>query len=244
MANSKIIPTEEDFEKAWSLTLEAFAEVYQGIVDLTPEEEIIKGHLEGFAENLLNQDDRSFCILTLSFIEDCLKEIFKHSYRITNKALEGEYFGSNGPLSTLSQRILIARGAGWIDENSQKELNTIRKIRNQFAHDFKVSSLLNEPVLSWANSIAPKERAWVSREEFANQLDKADLRTKLRMRIFFSAMMITSKAIARAKKVEFGLPSDYAPSQSVDDILQIERYFVSQVIIFCFESIGYKNSGS
>lgn len=73
MANSKIIPTEEDFEKAWSLTLESFAEVYQGIVKLTPEEEIIKGHLEGFSENLLNQDDRSFCILTLSFIEDCLK---------------------------------------------------------------------------------------------------------------------------------------------------------------------------
>ena len=54
----------------------------------------------------------------------------------------------NAPLGTFSAKIELAFRLGEIDEECKKTLNTFKKLRNSFAHDASVTTLLSEPIRS------------------------------------------------------------------------------------------------
>ena len=47
-----------------------------------------------------------------------------------------ELLSSNGPLGAFSARIRVARALAWISEDVRYDLDQIRSIRNEFAHNF------------------------------------------------------------------------------------------------------------
>jgi len=78
------------------------------------------------------ESDRGAAILAGSFVEHTLGQYVK--FRIRDKKLADTLFGAMGPLSSFDQRIAIAYAFDLISQVQYKDFETIRKIRNHFAH--------------------------------------------------------------------------------------------------------------
>lgn len=85
------------------------------------------------------ESDRGVALVAASMIDERLSEIltaFLTDSRISQDLLSG----FNAPLGTLSSRASAAYALGLIQENEFKEINLIRKIRNEFGHDWQPRS--------------------------------------------------------------------------------------------------------
>lgn len=165
---------------------------------------------EALGEYARERDTRTFCILVGSFMEDTFKANFIEQWAIEKKQL-AEYFGANGPLSTFSQRLIIASGLNWLPPALQKDAGLIRKIRNEMAHNHRVHSLNQEPLLSWANDIGQVEMTWLNSPDrrYASAYGAANMETRLRVRVFTQSLMILASAITNPKLIENSLPPGY-----------------------------------
>lgn len=84
-------------------------------------------------EELTEQTDRGAALLAAAYLDDALKEMLQKRFvgqqNETVKAFQG-----NGPLATFSSRIMIAFLLGLITEMERRDMDLIRRIRNDFAH--------------------------------------------------------------------------------------------------------------
>lgn len=78
------------------------------------------------------ESDRGAAILAGSFAEHALGQYLK--FRIRDKKVADVLFDALGPLSSFSQRIAISYAFDLITPSQYKDFETIRKIRNHFAH--------------------------------------------------------------------------------------------------------------
>ncbi|MGP9677415.1 hypothetical protein ACT3TC_02040 [Halomonas sp. AOP27-A1-41] len=94
-----------------------------------------------------SESDRGAAVLAGSYTENVLGKYL--AYKTIDKCSEKELFGSNGPLSTFSQRILISEAFGLVSKNTAETLHYIRKVRNYFAHHPLDASFDSSPVREW-----------------------------------------------------------------------------------------------
>jgi DNA-binding MltR family transcriptional regulator len=83
-----------------------------------------------------NQTDRGAAIIAAAYLDERLSSAIKarlNDHPEAGKAL----FKSDGPLGSFSSRINLGLLMGVYDERTHKVLNTVRKIRNEFAHNTK-----------------------------------------------------------------------------------------------------------
>ena len=83
-------------------------------------------------------------------LETELRDCFRRSDDETWKMLTDD----RGPISTFSQKITMAYGLGVIDDVTLKSLNTIRQIRNAFAHTKRLINFENELVVRELKKVA------------------------------------------------------------------------------------------
>lgn len=87
--------------------------------------------------HFLKESDRAAVIVTSVMFENALKALLMRSF-VANPSSTDELFdGGNAPLSSFSARIAIAHRMGLITARFAKNLNLIRKIRNEFAHNLE-----------------------------------------------------------------------------------------------------------
>ncbi|MGA7562926.1 MAG: MltR family transcriptional regulator [Desulfobaccales bacterium] len=79
------------------------------------------------------QSDRACAILGVATLEALLENLLR---RWMLPDAPEELFKSVGPLATFSARIDIAYAFGLISPLERRDLHLLRKIRNDFAHDF------------------------------------------------------------------------------------------------------------
>lgn len=89
-----------------------------------------------FLDHLNRESERSAVLISVSYLERQLKEI------VSAFLCEGEAFahlleGFNAPLGTLAARAAAAAALGLISGREYREVESIRKIRNQFAHNHR-----------------------------------------------------------------------------------------------------------
>ena len=96
-------------------------------------------------------DDRTIVIVGGTFLEIALEHILYSFLPEENKEVERlmEY---NQPLGNFSNKITMCYCLGLIDEIIKHDLNLIRKIRNEFAHDL-YASFENEKIANWCRSL-------------------------------------------------------------------------------------------
>jgi hypothetical protein len=193
---------------------------------------------------LIDRDTRTFCILAVSFMEDVLRRAFEHHWAIKSKADANDYFGSNGPLNTFSQRILVAVGLNWMTPEDAKLISLLRKIRNEFAHNHRVHRLDQDPLLSLADALAPIERVWYREDNphFRDAYDQADRETILRMRVYVNSMFQVSNLLNRAKLIGAELPPDFRTTRGWAGLSQIEQDFIDHAIRHCYITLGVNPS--
>lgn len=165
---------------------------------------------EALGEYARKRDTRTFCILVGSFMEDTLKANFVEQWAIKKQQM-AEFFGANGPLSTFSQRLIIASGLGWLPPTLQRDAGLLKKIRNEMAHNHRVHSLSQEPLLSWANDLREIEKTWLTSPDgrYATAYKSADRETQLRVRVFSQSLMVLSSAITNPRLMANSLPPGY-----------------------------------
>ena len=97
-------------------------------------------NLKGFApflDDLNKESERGAVLISVSYLERQLKEIIS-AFLCEGDASERLLEGFNAPLGTLAARAAAATAMGLISMQEYRELETIRKIRNQFAHDHRL----------------------------------------------------------------------------------------------------------
>ena len=91
-----------------------------------------------FIDDLNRESERGAVLISVSYLERQLKEIVS-AFLCEGDASARLLEGFNAPLGTLAARASAAAALGLISGREYRELETIRKIRNQFAHDHRTS---------------------------------------------------------------------------------------------------------
>ncbi len=83
---------------------------------------------------LVGETDTGIAIVSAAYFDDCLKKLFSLNIDKSSRKIFEAIFDFNGPLGTLSSKINLAFGLSLISKETHQRLNSIRKIRNEFAH--------------------------------------------------------------------------------------------------------------
>ncbi len=84
---------------------------------------------------LAEESDRAAAILAAAYFEDRLRDAIMTRFVALNRRDEiDEIFKTYGPLSTFKAKVDIAFALGLYDRKIRKDLHTVRRIRNKFAH--------------------------------------------------------------------------------------------------------------
>lgn len=89
-----------------------------------------------YINNMHRESDRGAVLSIAAALEDRLKEIillFLRDSKSSTKLLDG----FNAPIGTFSSKILMSHALGLITDKEYKELETLRKLRNKFAHTWE-----------------------------------------------------------------------------------------------------------
>lgn len=86
--------------------------------------------LDAFSKKMHSESDRVCVILGAALLDEKLKNLFYKRFR----SFQDELLSESGPIGTFAARIRLANALMWISDPVQKDLNTIRGMRNDFAH--------------------------------------------------------------------------------------------------------------
>jgi mannitol operon repressor len=98
-------------------------------------------HLKEFMEFLAEfnkETERGAALAAAAMIDDQLARTIE-AFLVPNKGSKALLDGFNAPLGSFSARIAAGFGLGLLSEAEYRECEIIRKVRNEFAHQIKVS---------------------------------------------------------------------------------------------------------
>jgi len=98
-------------------------------------------HLKEFADYLeisASESHRGAVLISTSFLEEQLRKILL-AFFMADKASLKLFEGGSPPLGTFSARTIACYALGLIDQDEYHDLNQLRLIRNDFAHDMRTS---------------------------------------------------------------------------------------------------------
>lgn len=98
-------------------------------------------HLNGFVDFLVDfnkETERGTALAAAAMLDELLGRIIQ-SFLIPNKGSKALLDGFNAPLGTFSARVASSFALGLLSEAEYRECELIRKVRNEFAHQIKVS---------------------------------------------------------------------------------------------------------
>ncbi|MEL7729725.1 hypothetical protein AAG612_09320 [Citromicrobium bathyomarinum] len=230
---------EVDRIAARNLIIEITAQRFAAARTATDFEKRVLAEAEALGEFARNAGTRTYCILVVSFLEDTFRENFVERWQI-RPSQRNDFFGANGPLSTFAQRITLASGMSWLPECFVNEAGLLRKIRNELAHNHRIHSLIQDPLLSWANNLKPAETVWINEERtrYRDAYDAADRETQLRIRIFCVALHIIAAVVSRSKNIANELPTNYRASEDWRGMTDIEQGLIDAMVRHAYLSLG------
>ncbi|MCU4177864.1 MltR family transcriptional regulator [Carboxylicivirga sp. N1Y90] len=99
-------------------------------------------------EEFEKETDRGAAIFATSLFDAAIKNILI-SFFVSNPNSTDELFdGPNAPLSSLSSKIIMCYRLGILSDRFVRDLNLIRKIRNEFAHNIQGCDFSHTGILS------------------------------------------------------------------------------------------------
>jgi mannitol operon repressor len=96
------------------------------------------GEFFGFLPELNKESDRGRVLISCSYLDELMRRILL-AFLIDRESSARLVDGFNAPLGTFSTRTAAAYALGLISEQEFKECETLRRIRNRFAHDVHAS---------------------------------------------------------------------------------------------------------
>lgn len=111
------------------------------------------GPLNRLTRTLREHDDRGLILSLAAFAEEALGRLLE-AFMLPGQASKDLLSGFNAPLGTFSSRIKASYALGLINEEQFRDLEYLRKIRNEFAHAWEYVSLSQAKLASLASSMS------------------------------------------------------------------------------------------
>lgn len=105
-----------------------------------------------FRTALITESDRGCALFAASYLDKALEELLE-ACMVQHKKMREELFTGQSPLSTFSSKIKMAYYLGKIAESERRDLETIRSIRNEFAHDPEKLTFENQSIKARCNNL-------------------------------------------------------------------------------------------
>lgn len=121
--------------------------------DELAEEDNTFGPLNRLTGTLRDHDDRGLILSLAAFAEEALGRLIE-AFMLPVQASKDLLAGFNAPLGTFSSRIKASYALGLINEEQFKDLEYLRKIRNEFAHAWEHVSLSQEKLASMVRNMS------------------------------------------------------------------------------------------
>lgn len=119
------------------------------------------------------ETDRGAVIFASSLFDAALKNLLI-SFLVTNSNSSDDLFDSvNSPLSTFSSKISFAYRLGLISDKFARDLNLIRKIRNEFAHNIQGSDFNHSSIRSRVSEINKSSNIIDKMSAFDTNIDRS-----------------------------------------------------------------------
>lgn len=109
--------------------------------------------LNRFMRLIGKQDERAMVLSLATFIEDTLGRLLLAYFRDC-KATRELIEGFSAPLGTLGSRIKAVYAVGLVTEEQFKDMEILRKIRNQFAHNWEGVSLERNDIAAMVGQLS------------------------------------------------------------------------------------------
>ena len=93
----------------------------------------MQAKFSAFRKSLSGETDRGCALFAASYLDQALSDLLFLNL-VENKHIDKDLFEGTSPLATFSSRITMAFYIGKLSPQMRRELNLIRKIRNEFAH--------------------------------------------------------------------------------------------------------------
>jgi DNA-binding MltR family transcriptional regulator len=111
-----------------------------GISPISPITDVDKLRFE-----LNKETDRGCALLATAFLDNILKELLR-VYLVDDEKCFHDLSSGTGGLSTFSSRIELSFLLGLISPMQRRDINLIKKIRNDFAHSMEIISFEDEAI--------------------------------------------------------------------------------------------------
>jgi DNA-binding MltR family transcriptional regulator len=98
-----------------------------------------------FRKALTHESDRGCALFAAAYLDKALSDLLYLSL-VTDKKIEKDLFEGTAPLSAFSDRIKMAYYLGKISKECRADLDTIRGIRNDFAHHATIISFDDQSI--------------------------------------------------------------------------------------------------
>lgn len=105
-----------------------------------------------FWEQLADENDRGVALSAGEMFSELLKELLLSQLSKTKESKD-LIEGFNAPIGTYSSRIKLAYSLSYISENEKKDLECIRKIRNEFAHSWRKVNFRDTKVVAQCKNL-------------------------------------------------------------------------------------------
>jgi len=229
--------------RAVQILEESYREAYVMSRDVNSLEDGVSIEADSLTSFLSNCDSRTFCILVTSFLEDVLRRTLTEYWSLTSRDAKQDYFGSNGPLSTFSQRVLVCVGVGWLTEDEAKESTRLRKIRNEFAHNHQLHALTDPGLSKLVEGLRAYDKIWLELPEYRASYELLPAEAVLRIRVYCNAFNVARSVLARARRINMGIPPNFRSGDGFDHMTEIEQRLSNHMIRYSFSAVGLTYGG-
>jgi hypothetical protein len=115
-----------------------------------------KSDVEDALKELEEGGDRAAAIVAAALVEEHLTDALK-AYLHRHPKITAELFGRSGALGSFGPKIDLAFLVGMFGASSHKELDTIRKVRDLFAHNPRLKGFGTQRVKDLINNLTKHE---------------------------------------------------------------------------------------
>lgn len=119
-------------------------------------------HIQDMLHELDNQSDRGAALIATAMVDVALARLMRCRIIHYKDVSEIVFKREGAPLSTFSSRIKVARAFGVIGQLTEEHLETVRRIRNQFAHSPLKIDFTNKLIADEIEKLLPDSSSWKS----------------------------------------------------------------------------------
>lgn len=127
-----------------------------------------------FEKEIENNSDRGIVLICSSILDAQLEKLLK-SFLISNKKIDKDLFSSTQALGNSSAKINMSYYLGLITETEKNNLNSIRKIRNIFAHQVNQLSFNDNRIIGLCNNLTIPKNSYLPTEITLLKKDSSSL---------------------------------------------------------------------